>query len=267
LNKSDDPQFIGLDLGSSYIKAVVPGAANQPAATFLLRTGYSYSGALSEITAHFKHNGAIVGDNVQIGVTGYGRDQCDALVRKTEIFALAEGMKRSGIFDATLVDIGGQDSKVLKIRQGKLIDHALNRRCAAGTGSYLEFLSFRLNMDVTEMNRLAGMESDYHPLNSFCTVFAGTEILDCIKKQISLPKLIRGMYASVAERVREMTSLEAPVYLSGGVTAHHPQLLDVFKTILGVDAVQAPHPQYLAALGIALHAKEHYTHVIKGENI
>jgi predicted CoA-substrate-specific enzyme activase len=193
-----------------------------------------------------------------MGVTGYGRDQCEGLVRKTEISSLAIAMNHLGFTDASLVDIGGQDNKVLKIKNGKLIDHALNRRCAAGTGSYLEFLSFRLNIDAAEMNRLAAEETGYHPLNSFCTVFAGTEILDCMKKKIPLPKLIRGMYASVAERVREMAGLAAPVYLSGGVVAHHPLLPDIFKSVLGFGVVPAPQPQYLAALGIAVHAKEHY---------
>ncbi|MCP5050770.1 MAG: hypothetical protein GY940_26640 [bacterium] len=251
MNKSINSPVIGLDLGSSYVKAVALDAEGGIGEQFTVKTGYNYSTAVSGILTRFKHPSA------HLGITGYGREQWQGIAHKTEIFALAAGMNHLGIDNATLVDIGGQDSKILKIVNGKLADHSLNRRCAAGTGSYLEFLAFRLDMDVAEMNQLASEEEGHHPLNSFCTVFSGTEILDCIKKKIPLPKLIRGMYVSIAERAREMTGMVPPVYLSGGVIAHHPLLKGIFQSVIGAEVLVVPDPQYLAALGIAAYAQDH----------
>ena len=248
----DAIDVIGLDIGSSYIKAVSLNPDRTIARKHLVKSGYNYAASVSSLLERFASRSPV------IGVTGYGRYRWDGDVQKTEISALAMGMKHLGLTDGTLADIGGQDTKILKLENGKLVDHALNKRCAAGTGSYLEFIAFRLDMDLAAMNTLANQdkESGIHPLNSFCTVFAGTEILDCIKKDLPLPGLIRGLYASIAERIREIAPLTPPLYLSGGVIAHHPALLEVFKTVLGIDIQVVPDPQFLAALGIALYARQ-----------
>jgi len=240
---------IGLDIGSSYIKAISLNTDLSIAKKHLIKTGYNYSSSIATLLERFE------GQNPIIGVTGYGRHQWKGEIQKTEITALAKGMVHLGISDGTLIDIGGQDSKVLKLEKGKLIDHALNKRCAAGTGSYLEYIAFRMEMDIARMNQLAEQdkETGIQTLNSFCTVFAGTEILDHIKNKIPLPSLIRGLYASIADRIREIAPLTPPVFLSGGVIAHHPALLEVFKKVLGNDIQVMPNPQYLAALGIAIY--------------
>lgn len=257
MNNSIDTNsaVIGLDIGSSYVKAVSLRADNSIDEKFLIKTGYDYTAAVSSLLEQFKRKSS----SPLIGVTGYGRNHWDGAVRKTEISSLAKALNQLGITEGTLVDIGGQDNKVLKIKAGKLSDHALNRRCAAGTGSYLEFIAYRLDMDIEQMNRLARWENggaSYHTLNSYCTVFAGTEILDCIKKNIPLSDLVRGLYASIVERVREIAVLDLPVFLSGGVIAHHSVLADIFKAVLGKEVNVLPDPQFLAAMGIALYAKE-----------
>lgn len=258
---NNEPVVIGLDIGSSYVKAVSLNEDNTIGETFVQKTGYDYSSAVSSLLGRFekKGNKENKGNRPVMGVTGYGRNQWDGVIRKTEISALAKALNFLGILSGTLVDIGGQDNKVLRIKDGKLEEHSLNRRCAAGTGSYLEFIAFRLGIETSKMNELAGWESGapvYHTLNSYCTVFAGTEILDCIKQNIPLPHLIRGLYASIVERVREMAELVPPVYLSGGVIAHHPVLAGIFNAVLGMEVRVVPDPQFLAAMGIALYAKE-----------
>lgn len=244
---------MGLDIGSSYVKAVVLRSENPPAieAKYLEKTGYDLSAAVESVLSH-------VPTPFVLGVTGYGRSRWKGMVRKTEISALARAVQALGVTDGTVVDIGGQDCKVLKIRNGALIDHALNRRCAAGTGSYLEFIAHRLNIAPDALNDRAAQASGMHRLNSFCTVFASTEILDCMNRDIPLPHLIRGLYASIAERVSEIASLDSPVYLSGGVIGHHPVLVDGFKMVLDkdIDINVLPDPQYLAALGMAVYVQE-----------
>jgi (R)-2-hydroxyacyl-CoA dehydratese activating ATPase len=252
LNNSVNSAVIGLDIGSTYVKAVCVGQDCAITAKRLQKTGYDFSISVSSLLAGFKNKA------LPMGVTGYGRNQWPGVVNRTEISALAKAATFLGIRDGTVVDIGGQDSKILKIRNGKLAEHALNRPCAAGTGSYLEFIAHRIGLDGSRMNDIAKGENDFYPLNSFCTVFASTEILDCIKKNVPLPKLIRGLYAAIAERIRGISSLESPVFLSGGVIAYHPVLADVFSVILGpkIKVAVLPDPQFLVALGAALYAME-----------
>ena len=252
MSNSADPAVIGLDIGSSYVKAVRLDAAGAITARQVQKTGYDFSATVASLLADLQA-GAL-----PLGVTGYGRNQWPGAVHRTEISSLAKAVVFKGFREGTVLDIGGQDSKILKTKNGKLAGHALNRPCAAGTGSYLEFIAQRMGMDAGRMNDIAAGENDFYPLNSFCTVFASTEILDCIKKNIPLPKLVRGLYAAIVERVRGIGSLESPVFLAGGVVAHHAVLADVFKAILGpcVKIMVLPDPQFLVAWGAALYARE-----------
>jgi predicted CoA-substrate-specific enzyme activase len=252
LNSLDKPAAIGLDIGSSYVKAVRLGPAGAVACRRVQRTGYDIAAAVSSLLDGFTDG------TPALGVTGYGRSHWPGTATMTEISSLARAAVFAGVIDGTIVDIGGQDSKVLRLRNGKLVAHALNRPCAAGTGSYLEFIAQRLGLGIDRLNGIAGTESAYHPLNSFCTVFAATEILDCVKQHVPLPRLVRGLYAAIVERVRGIGSLESPLFLCGGVIAHHPVLADVFRKILGPKAAVSvlPEPQFLAAWGAALFAAE-----------
>lgn len=241
---------LGLDLGSSYVKAVLLDENGNIVQKGCCKTGYDYQVGIHSLIAEFEQSVSAT------GVTGYGRYEWDGEVQKTEISCMAKGLANLGHTDGCLVDIGGQDCKVLQIVEGKTKSHALNRRCAAGTGSYLEYLGFRLEISHQKMDSLAAEVEDYHPLNSFCTVFSSTEILDCMRSKVPLNKLIRGMYASIAERTREMALITDPLYLSGGVVEHHPTLVDVFRQVLGVEPTVVAEPQFLAATGAAIYARE-----------
>jgi predicted CoA-substrate-specific enzyme activase len=250
LNTLTESATVGLDLGSSYVKAVVVDRHSRIIARGCCRTGYDYQRGIKVLLEKFPKKVAAT------GVTGYGRGEWPSDVLKTEISCMARGCRELDLGDCCLVDIGGQDCKALLIRDGKAAHHALNRRCAAGTGSYLEFLGYRLGLEHEELVRLASSTRECHPLNSFCTVFASTEIIDCMRNRVPLPELIRGMYASVAARARELMALTEPLYLSGGVIEHHPVLADVFRQVLEIEAHVVPNPQYLAAYGAALYAKD-----------
>jgi predicted CoA-substrate-specific enzyme activase len=177
-------------------------------------------------------------------------------VRKTEISCLAKVMLHHGFNEGTLVDIGGQDCKLIRISGGSIREHFINRRCAAGTGSYLEFLAYKLKLDLEEMNDLAQESTDYQPLNSYCTVFSATEILDFLRRKVRLADLIRGMYHSIVSRIKEMAPLEPPIFISGGVIAHHPVLEEIFKEELNVEVDVLSAPQFLAAQGAAIFARD-----------
>jgi len=242
---------VGLDLGSSYVKGVVVDAAGGVAAAAAVPTGYDYAAASRRVLERLGAEG-----RGPVGTTGYGRDLVRGDLARTEISCLARGAAALGAADATVVDIGGQDCKVIAVRDGRAAGHWINRSCAAGTGAYLEFLAHRLELEPAAMSELAAGATRYHPLNSFCTVFTGTEILDCLRRRVPLPELVRGMYASIAERIRAMAPLEPPVCLTGGVVAHHPALVEVFAQVTGTGARALPRAQFVAALGAALLARE-----------
>lgn len=232
----------GLDLGSSYLKVVAgPG----PGRITLRRAAAAvldYRQALA---------GLGVGDLLDSGravLTGYGKESLGGTLRN-EVACLARAWERAGYGDGTLVDIGGQDIKVLRFRAGKLTQYRFNRRCAAGTGSFIETLCHRLRLSARRLNALAAEAADAKPLNSFCTVFAATEVLDRVQRGEALSALARGAYASVAARVREVGELEPPVRLCGGFAAHHPVFREVFAEGGGPEAVPVPHPKYFAAWG------------------
>jgi predicted CoA-substrate-specific enzyme activase len=252
LNSLDKPPALGLDIGSSYVKAVRLDPAGAIACRRVQRTGYDVAAAVSCLLDGFADG------RHTLGVTGHGRSHWPGTATMTEISSLARAAAFAGVLDGTVIDIGGQDSKVLTMRSGRLVAHALNRPCAAGTGSYLEYIAQRLGLAIDSLNGIAGAEAEFHPLNSFCTVFAGTEILDCIRQDVPLPRLVRGLYAAIVEKVRAIDSLGSPLFLCGGVIAHHPVLADVFRAILGPKTAVSvlPEPQFLAAWGAALHGAE-----------
>jgi predicted CoA-substrate-specific enzyme activase len=250
LNNSKNNLYLGLDLGSSYVKAVVMNGTGEILHKGVTQTGYDFQKAVDTLVSDFPDRPVIA------GVTGYGRRDYQGEVRKTEISCLARGMAHLGYLEGTLVDIGGQDCKLIRLSGGSIREHFINRRCAAGTGSYLEFLAYKLRLDIEEMNDLARGSSHYHPLNSYCTVFTGTEILDYLRRKVPLADLIRGMYHSIVSRIKEMAPLAPPVVISGGVIAHHPILEEIFNEELKLEVEMLPAPQFLAAQGAAIFARD-----------
>ncbi len=233
----------GLDLGSSYIKWVAGPAPERVTVRRAAASVLDYREALKRLDARPGPGGCVL--------TGYGREVFPGTAR-TEVACLARAWAGAGYGDGSLVDIGGQDIKVLRFQGGKLKHHKFNRRCAAGTGSFIESLCHRLRISARRFNALAGEADGARPLNSFCTVFAATEILERVQRGEPLPALARGAYASVAARVREVGVLEPPVRLCGGFAAHHPVFRRVFAEGGGGEAETVPHPKYFAAWGAFL---------------
>jgi predicted CoA-substrate-specific enzyme activase len=155
----------------------------------------------------------------------------------------------------TIVDIGCQDNKIIRLDEsGRRVDFKMNRKCAAGTGAFLEEIALRLDIELEELERLASSTSEAVRLNSFCTVFASTEILSHLRRGEPLANLIRGAFASVVSRVAEMDRLDGKVVLTGGVVAHNPTTAEIFADKVGGEVKVPPDPQFTGALGAALTA-------------
>ncbi len=253
--------FAGIDVGTTTTKAVVIDAAKSVLGRFVRRSGtdlvFSAKQALDEALAQ-----AEVGvDSVQALVaTGYGRRVVPfAHETRTEISCAGRGCYHYFPEAITIVDIGGQDSKIVRLdAQGRLVGFKMNRKCAAGTGAFLEEIAHKLDIPIGQLNGLAQAATDTAKIGSYCTVFTATEILDRIRAGERIEDIVRGLFDSIAKRILEMDSLSGRVIMTGGVIAFNPLVADILSERAGVRVESAPHAQEVAAFGAALFAEEVY---------
>jgi predicted CoA-substrate-specific enzyme activase len=157
------------------------------------------------------------------------------------------------------VDIGGQDCKIIKLNaQGRRIGFKMNRKCAAGTGAFLEEIAHKLEIPLGDLNGLAQTASETAQIGSFCTVFTATEVLDRIRSGERTGDIVRGLFDSVSKRIMEMDTLTSRVIMTGGVVAFNDIVVELMSARAGVQVEVAPHPQEMGAFGAALYAVELY---------
>jgi (R)-2-hydroxyacyl-CoA dehydratese activating ATPase len=197
--------------------------------------------------------------SVPLVATGYGRDLISRAGRKvTEITCHGKGVFAALGHGGTLVDIGGQDSKVIVIGpKGRVLDFAMNDKCAAGTGRFLEVAAGRLRMELPDFARMAVDAHDEEPISNTCTVFAESEIVGLIARGRPLPGIARGLHRSLVRRIAALARsalLRPPVMLSGG-GAKSPALRALLSEELGHDISVPVHPQLMGAYGAALIAR------------
>jgi predicted CoA-substrate-specific enzyme activase len=197
-------------------------------------------------------------DRAQVGPvvgTGYGRKLIHFATKTiTEITCQAWGIRQRLPETRTIIDIGGQDSKYLRLNgDGGVADFVMNDRCAAGTGRFLELLATRLSVKLDHLGEMAGRSSNPAIISSMCVVFAETEIIGLLASGITPEDIAAGVLASIATRVAAMSgrNLSGPIVLTGGV-ALVPGMDDALSSILGQPVAVAPQPQLTCALGAAI---------------
>jgi predicted CoA-substrate-specific enzyme activase len=189
--------------------------------------------------------------------TGYGRQNVAfATGRRTEIDCHGRGAYHQFPRAITVVDIGGQDNKVIQVNAaGQRVHFTMNRKCAAGTGSFLEEIGLRLKIPLEQLSELAGRSQDHSvQIGSYCTVFAMTEILSKIREGVRAEDLARAALVSVARRVLEAHAFSGEVVATGGVVAHNPLMPQILQEVLQIAVLVPDHPQHTGALGAALAA-------------
>lgn len=191
--------------------------------------------------------------------TGYGRGSVPADGRITEITCHARGAAFFFPRARTVVDIGGQDSKVISLsRGGRTADFAMNDRCAAGTGRFLEVMARALEMDLEEMGPRSLASRKALTVSSLCTVFAESEVVSLIARGAAPEDIAWAIHLAVADRVAalaERVRVLPPVVMTGGV-AKNPGARKALEKRLGVRLFVPPEPQIAGALGAALVARE-----------
>jgi predicted CoA-substrate-specific enzyme activase len=202
--------------------------------------------------------GASLKDMTRCVSTGYGRKNVPfSHETKTEIGCHARGCYHYFPIAVSIIDIGGQDNKVIKLdERGRRTSFKMNRKCAAGTGAFLEEMAVRLDIPLERMDGLARTSEKMVELGSYCTVFSGTEVLEKIRQGKRVPDIVKGLFYSVIKRVLEMDSLTDKVVMTGGVVAHNRYLVTMFEEVIGREVLVPEHPQLTGAVGAALFAME-----------
>ena len=252
------PCYAGIDCGSWNTKAALVDADGALVATAMVRTGADVQRAAERVLGELLARAGVDRETpAAVWSTGFGRHAIRvASGSRTELDAHARGTLRFVEGPLTVIDIGGQDAKIILVDgAGRRVAHKMNRKCAAGTGSFLEEIALRLDVKIGELPALARASTEEIQLGSFCTVFTGTEILGLIRQGKRPADLARAAYRSVVKRVLEMERVEGKVVATGGVVAHHPMVVQLLQDALGTPVIVPEHAQEIGAVGVAIAAR------------
>jgi len=249
----------GIDVGASTTKAVIIDLTGQVFGSSVIPSGANFKTASKKAfdDARTQAGGISIPDNFIVS-TGYGRRNVDfSRDTKTEISCHAKGSFFHFPHKHTLIDIGGQDSKIIKLdSEGRRTGFKMNRKCAAGTGAFLEEMANRLKVGIERFNSLAEKSRTDVQIGSYCTVFSATEILTKIREGVEIEDLVKGIFVSIIKRAEEMDVLDGQIVMSGGVVAHNPYLVKMFEERIEKTIFVPPLPQLTGAFGAALYALE-----------
>ena len=249
--------FLGIDLGSAFTKFTVIDEAGTPIFRYIVQTLNKDRNAMKAVLQAI--NGVF---NIKYScATGYGRKHfSDTDIIKTEINCAAAGVSEYFKGAKNILDIGGEDIKVIQCDvDNHVANFYMNDKCAAGTGAFLSEIAERAGINDSDMSSLAS-NSDYDKeLNSFCTVFAKTEIMNWVFEGMPIQDIARGIYISIANKVAKMKmTASLPTYMIGGVIAYHPYLSIILTQKFNKEIKPVEHPQYVVSYGAAILAKQNW---------
>ncbi len=252
----------GIDIGALTAKAViVDDGSGRVAGKFLLPTGATPEAAGNEALAGALELAGLERTDIAASVaTGYGRGAMKGVDwRITEISCHARGAREVVEEVRTVIDLGGQDAKVIVLDEaGGPMDFEMNDRCAAGTGRFLEVMAQALGISLQQLGELAVNASEAVSLSSTCTVFAESEVIGLLAEQHSVAAIAAGLCEAVARRTVQMTNrlkVVGKVVLCGGV-ALNEGVEKAMSEVLGMEVIVPPEPEFVGALGAAMIAGE-----------
>lgn len=245
--------FLGIDLGSAYSKFSVIDDNKKIVFQTALKTLNRDKISIRHIIASLKGEYPIS----RICATGYGRKHLsDADIIKTELNCAALGVSFYFPGAKNIIDIGGEDIKIIKCNADNNIENFyLNDKCASGTGSFITEVAERADIPIQDMTDLA-MKSTYtKELNSFCTVFAKTEIMSWLFEGLPVEDIAKGIYHSIVNRVVKLRiDPLLPVYIIGGVIEYHSCLKKLLQEHYKKEVDIVGKPQFIVSFGAALYA-------------
>ena len=252
--------FAGIDVGSLTAKAVVIDENNTVLGSHIMPVGQdSLAAGMSAYGQALSKAGLKKEDVASVVSTGYSRKRfTEAAMQKTEISCHARGI--SVVFPkvATLIDVGGQDSKAMKIgKGGKVLDFAMNDKCAAGTGRFVDVMAHALNLTLGGLSDAALSFKEELTLSSTCTVFGESEVVSLLSQGQSVPDISWAIIKSIADRLVSLVKrvgIEQDIAMSGGM-AKNRALVSRLEDRIGFDIQVPEDPQIMGAFGAAVIAK------------
>jgi predicted CoA-substrate-specific enzyme activase len=251
---------LGIDVGSITTKAAVM-EDKRLLSTKIIFTGYHAEGAANRVIHEILAESKLERDVISsIIATGYGRKSVTSARKAvTEIMCHGAGACFLNPQIRTIIDIGGQDSKVIAMDpSGKVINFAMNDKCAAGTGRFLEVMARALEVDLDDFGILSLQADTPAKISSLCTVFAESEVISLIARGEERKNIIAGIHESIATRVSAMVNrvgLKEPVMMTGGV-AKNIGVVKALEDKIGLRMAVSSHAQATGAIGAACLAFE-----------
>jgi predicted CoA-substrate-specific enzyme activase len=250
--------FAGVDIGSTMTKVVIMDAS--VLASVIGPTGPEHRKLANRVMEEALAKAKLSFDAITYVVaTGYGRINVPFADRQiTEISCHARGVSHLLPGVRTVIDIGGQDSKAIKLKDGRAVDFVMNDRCAAGTGRFLEVTAEGLGVKLEDMGRLSLEAKNKVEIGSTCTVFAAQEVVAQLAAGAALADIIAGLHEAIASRIIGMArrlKIEREVAVTGG-GAKNIGLVRALEAKLGYSVLVPPEPLLTGAIGAALLGKD-----------
>ena len=275
---------LGIDVGSTASKCVILKDGKEIVAKSLVDVGAGTSGPARAIAAVLESAGMTKEDMAYILATGYGRksleEQSLADKEMSELSCHAKGAHFLFPNVRTVIDIGGQDVKVMHVENGNLVNFQMNDKCAAGTGRFLDVMARVLEVKVQDLGTLGAQSTKYVGISSTCTVFAESEVISQLAQDTDKCDIINGIHKSVANRVVGLANrvgVQEDIVMTGGV-AQNIGVVSALEEQLGRKIHVSPLTQYNGALGAALnsdlggrggdhHGTQHHAGGQKGQDL
>jgi predicted CoA-substrate-specific enzyme activase len=253
--------YAGIDAGSRAIKVVLfDDARRLKIASGIADQGVRQEELATDLFERLLREAELERSRVSgVVATGYGRNAirfADTTV--TEITCHARGVHHVAPNTRTIIEIGGQDSKIISLEEdGRVRDFAMNDRCAAGTGRFLEMVASRLDMNWEKLSELARQSEKPALISNMCVVFAETEIIGLLAAGEPLADVVAGVQNAIAQRVSALANrfISPPVCFTGGV-ALQGGMARALESVLSCPVRVAPEPQFTGALGAAIIAAQ-----------
>lgn len=258
--------YLGIDIGSISTKGVIIDDKNNIISSSYIWTEGNPKVAVEKLINNLKKelpSGYIVKG---IGTTGSARKligmMLDANVIKNEITAHAIGTLSKNPDVRTILEIGGQDSKIILINNGIIVDYAMNTLCAAGTGAFLSSQAKRLSIPIEEFGSIALKSNNPTKIAARCTVFAESDLVHKIQAGYPKEDIVAGLCKSIVlnylNNVGKGKKIKGPIVFQGGVSKNIG-VLKYFKEILNEDVIVDEDGHLMGALGIAILSRQNKT--------
>lgn len=253
---------LGIDIGSAATKGVILKDGSQIVDMRMVSMGTGTSGTKRVLDTILEESGLSMDDISFTVATGYGRmrfEQADKQI--SELSCHAKGVDWQIPNARTIIDIGGQDAKVIRLNyKGKMMNFVMNEKCAAGTGRFLDVMAGVLETTVDKLDEMDQRSTEKLTISSTCTVFAESEVISQLSNGKQTADIVRAIHESVAKRacgLARRVGIEAPIVMTGGV-AQNGGVVRAIERELGRQVLVPPNAQMTGALGAALLAWEEW---------